>query len=480
MELEDQPYTLVSSWEKKKENTAEMELEDQPYILVTLKEGSDDIMELPQETDGTVLMSTLQCQFPTAVGLKFKSSTGGWRGIRAENNILHPPFGGWDGKTFIVTESAALKRKPDPSEDSREKSSSSRSSSNRDNNRQRSKQEEPEKPRSKNEKLLDDLIVLGLPYGCTAETLKEYFTNTCGTPTFCELKEDGKTGKSRGFGFVRFDSVEAAMKAMNEPHEIEGRKLVVRLSQRKGDIPTKLFIGKLPESATEDDVREYFSEYGQLADCFVPTPFRGFGFVTYVDEEDAKRVLKRSHHLKETKILVTPAESKTKREEDRKREKEKEKTGFNNNRNNNWNKTNDPYGDPYRNDSYGGNYGSGGAGGGGSGAAYSNDNYYSANSYGAAPGATYQGDVGPPSYPQKSRMLPQSYPQKPRMLPPRGNSGPTSGFSCMPPPGPSNVGRSQQLIPQQQHGGDVVSEVKDMLLTLINNQQQRNGAPSGR
>ena len=78
---------------------------DQPFILASLKPGSDDVMELPQEADGTVLLSTVQAQFPTSVGLKFKSSTGGWRGVRAENNVLAPPTGGWGTRTYIVTES---------------------------------------------------------------------------------------------------------------------------------------------------------------------------------------------------------------------------------------------------------------------------------------------------------------------------------------------------------------------------------------
>ena len=81
------------------------EVADQPFILATLKPGSDDVMELPQEADGTVLLSTVQAQFPSAVGLKFKSSTGGWRGIRAENNVLAAPNGGWATRTYVVTES---------------------------------------------------------------------------------------------------------------------------------------------------------------------------------------------------------------------------------------------------------------------------------------------------------------------------------------------------------------------------------------
>ena len=52
------------------------------YVRVMEKEGAeDDMMELPREKDDTVLLSTIQAQFPDAIGLKYKpSGGGGWRG----------------------------------------------------------------------------------------------------------------------------------------------------------------------------------------------------------------------------------------------------------------------------------------------------------------------------------------------------------------------------------------------------------------
>ena len=48
-----------------------------------------------------------------------------------------------------------------------------------------------------------------------------------------QVKMDRSSGKSRGFGFIRFKTIESAQKAMNDSHEMDGRKLVVRLSQRE-------------------------------------------------------------------------------------------------------------------------------------------------------------------------------------------------------------------------------------------------------
>ena len=61
----------------------------------------------------------------------------------------------------------------------------------------------------------------------------------------------------------------------------------------------KLFVGRLAKDTTKDEVNDYFSEFGDMTDVFVPwNPFRGFAFITFADQEDAERVLSKSHYLK--------------------------------------------------------------------------------------------------------------------------------------------------------------------------------------
>ena len=66
-------------------------------------EDSDIFMELPTEKDGSILLSTIRAQFPSAIGLKFKSSTGSWRGVRISDSILDPPFDGWQDNHYVIT-----------------------------------------------------------------------------------------------------------------------------------------------------------------------------------------------------------------------------------------------------------------------------------------------------------------------------------------------------------------------------------------
>ena len=42
----------------------------------------------------------------------------------------------------------------------------------------------------------------------------------------------------------------------------------------------------------EEDLTEYFSKFGALADVYIPRPPRGFAFVTFEKGEDADAVLK--------------------------------------------------------------------------------------------------------------------------------------------------------------------------------------------
>ena len=72
------------------------------YIQIAEEEAEEPI-ELPLEEDGTLLLSTLVAQFPSASGLKFRhAETGCFRGIRLVEGRLHPPEGVWDNQLYIA------------------------------------------------------------------------------------------------------------------------------------------------------------------------------------------------------------------------------------------------------------------------------------------------------------------------------------------------------------------------------------------
>lgn len=70
------------------------------YVIVC-EEEEEPTIELPLEEDGTLLLSTLTCQFPKATGLKYKSKdTGIYRGVRFASDRFYPPPEGWETYTY--------------------------------------------------------------------------------------------------------------------------------------------------------------------------------------------------------------------------------------------------------------------------------------------------------------------------------------------------------------------------------------------
>ncbi|MEK6880218.1 MAG: RNA-binding protein [Nanoarchaeota archaeon] len=59
---------------------------------------------------------------------------------------------------------------------------------------------------------------------------------------------------------------------------------------------TKLYVGNLPFSVTDEDLRSMFSSFGEITEAvLIKDKFsgrsKGFGFVTYTDEESANKAI---------------------------------------------------------------------------------------------------------------------------------------------------------------------------------------------
>lgn len=73
------------------------------FIQVAEDEGEEPI-ELPSEEDGTLLLSTLQAQFPGACGLKYRNEdTKAVRGVRSNEGRFYPPSSekGWGSNIYF-------------------------------------------------------------------------------------------------------------------------------------------------------------------------------------------------------------------------------------------------------------------------------------------------------------------------------------------------------------------------------------------
>ncbi|TRZ03747.1 hypothetical protein DNTS_009742 [Danionella cerebrum] len=260
------------------------------YIRIA-EDENEEPMEIPSEEDGTLLLSTVAAQFPGACGLRYRNPVSQcMRGVRLAEGVLHAPEADWGSLVYVVNYPKDNKRKME------EMDAASAVKIKRGVQK------------------TSDLIVLGLPWKTTEQDLKDYFI-TFGEVIMVQVKKDPRTGNSKGFGFVRFGDYETQLKVMTQRHMIDGRWCDCKLpNSRAGtDEPMrsrKVFVGRCTEDISVDDLRQFFMQYGEVTDVFIPKPFRAFAFVTFADDQVAQSLCGEDMVIKGTSVHVSNAEPK--------------------------------------------------------------------------------------------------------------------------------------------------------------------------
>ncbi|KAI4381888.1 hypothetical protein MLD38_007912 [Melastoma candidum] len=145
----------------------------------------------------------------------------------------------------------------------------------------------------------------------------------------CKVAQEN--GRSKGFGFVQFDSEESAVNALNALHDttLEGKKIYVskfvKKSERQlaGEEPKfkNLYVKNLEEDVTEDLLQEKFSVYGKVSNVVIMKDAlgksRGFGFVNFEITEDAKKAVEALNgtQIGSKKLFVGRAQKRSERDE---------------------------------------------------------------------------------------------------------------------------------------------------------------------
>ncbi|XP_059299585.1 heterogeneous nuclear ribonucleoprotein 1-like [Lycium ferocissimum] len=174
-----------------------------------------------------------------------------------------------------------------------------------------------------NESSTGKLFVGGIAWETTEESFRKHFSQF-GEITDSVIMMDRISGRPRGFGFVTYADPEIANKVLEEDHIIDGRAVEVKKTVSKEDMHVKgalktkkIFIGGLPLSLTEDELKEYFSSYGYVVEHQIMLDqitgrSRGFGFVTFDNEEAVEKVLSNGHmhELRGKQVEIKRAEPK--------------------------------------------------------------------------------------------------------------------------------------------------------------------------
>ncbi|TYJ10450.1 hypothetical protein E1A91_A11G208700v1 [Gossypium mustelinum] len=206
------------------------------------------------------------------------------------------------------------------------------------------------------------IFVARIPPSVDESTFRRHFEEY-GEITDLYMPKDQVSKAHRGIGFITFASAESVENLMADAHELGGSTVVVDRATPKEDdfkpigrmsqggygaynayisaatryaalgAPTlydhpgpmygiggeasrgmgkKIFVGRLPQEATADDLRQYFGRFGRVIDVYVPkdpkrSGHRGFGFVTFAEDGVADRVSRRSHEICGQQVAIDSA-----------------------------------------------------------------------------------------------------------------------------------------------------------------------------
>jgi len=168
------------------------------------------------------------------------------------------------------------------------------------------------------------LFVGGLSWDTAQDSLLQYF-GRFGEVIDCVVMKNAETGRSRGFGFVTFSdplNVDAVIASC--PHTLDGRTIdpkscnprSLQKPKRSNYLP-KIFLGGLPSSITETDLRSFFSQFGEVCEVVImydqeKKKSRGFGFLSFADElACSKAVSNHFVNIQNKQVEVKRAEPRT-------------------------------------------------------------------------------------------------------------------------------------------------------------------------
>ncbi|EYU25396.1 hypothetical protein ABFS82_03G046200 [Erythranthe guttata] len=167
------------------------------------------------------------------------------------------------------------------------------------------------------------IFVGDLAADVTDTLLHETFSTKYPSVKAAKVVIDAITGRSKGYGFVRFEDDSERSQAMTEMNGVYCSSRPMRIgpaTPRKssgyqqqyspqggysngfsahgsqlsdGDsVNTTIFVGGLDPSVTDEELRQPFSEYGEIVSVKIPVG-KGCGFVQFVNRNDAEEALQQ-------------------------------------------------------------------------------------------------------------------------------------------------------------------------------------------
>uniref|UniRef100_A0A1B6GXQ8 RRM domain-containing protein n=1 Tax=Cuerna arida TaxID=1464854 RepID=A0A1B6GXQ8_9HEMI len=130
----------------------------------------------------------------------------------------------------------------------------------------------------------------------TEKELKDYF-GKYGEIENVSIKTDVFTGQSRGFAFILFKNSKTLDDLLAAGDHYIGNKKVDPKRVTVNPLYCKVFVGGLTPEISDQDLKDYFGQYGEIAELQAPfdkikNQRKGFCFITFKSTEVVQEVLK--------------------------------------------------------------------------------------------------------------------------------------------------------------------------------------------
>ncbi|THU70502.1 hypothetical protein C4D60_Mb08t25690 [Musa balbisiana] len=136
------------------------------------------------------------------------------------------------------------------------------------------------------------------------------------------IMKDRITNKPRGFGFITYKDASVVDRVIDDTHVFSGKTVEIKRTIPKGAAPLKdfktrkIFVGGIPTTLSEDEFKNFFSEFGRVDDHEIirdhtTNRSRGFGFIVFEKEKDVDDLLAKKGNMIDlagTKVEIKKAE----------------------------------------------------------------------------------------------------------------------------------------------------------------------------
>jgi len=157
------------------------------------------------------------------------------------------------------------------------------------------------------------MFIGGLEPQTTSAELRVYFERY-GEITWLQVIGE-KQKNPRGYGFLKFKEKQSLTSCLQQTHMISGREIDCRIANSdstktsqnpkdKPDMiapPEKVFVHNIPKDSTKQELREHFSQIGEVAEVLLiirKNKAKAFAYVTFKETGLAQKALKNLRKFK--------------------------------------------------------------------------------------------------------------------------------------------------------------------------------------